>query len=234
LFRGATTRGLPFSIFVLLLNLTGISTEYIYSFRSKSPFSPLYLGMSDPTIKNIQLTGGVSTEMGSTRKKKGKGVNKTFKIERGGGSTSPGTLVQLTASSLPGSPDAPEPVGRNSPLTAKGAPVQTAGKAEQPVKVVLTAPKKKGRVVLAPAKPAVAPAKTRKISQTKKVRVTISNLSKKINKAKEIRKVATETTLEELKKVLHKAGLIKADSKAPDTMLRQMYADYMTLKGRAL
>jgi hypothetical protein len=132
----------------------------------------------------------------------------------------------------------------NSPLTAKGAPVQEAGKpkvaeanaTEQPMKVVLAAAKKKGRVVLAPAKPA-APAstgKTRKASHTKKVRVTISNLSKKIHKAKEIRRVATETTLDEVKKVLHKAGLIKADSKAPDTMLRQMYADYMTLKGRAL
>ena len=205
--------------------------------------------MSDPTIKNIQLTGGVSTEMGNTRRKaRGqKGGSKTFKIDRsdtGGGSTSPGTLVQLATSRVPGSTDVPAPVGVNSPLTAKGAPVQEAGKhktadkaAEQPVKVVLAAAKKKGRVVLAPAKPFVAAtgcAKTRKASHAKKVRVTISNLSKKIHKAKEIRRVATNSTLEEVKKVLNKAGLIKADSKAPDTMLRQMYADYMTLKGRAL
>lgn len=204
--------------------------------------------MSDPTIKNIQLTGGVSTEMGNTRRKaRGqKGGSKTFKIDRsetGGGSTSPGTIVQLATSRVPGSTDVPAPVGVNSPLTAKGAPVQEAGKpkvtdkaAEQPVKVVLAAAKKKGRVVLAPAKPqaAATPGKTRKASHTKKVRVTISNLSKKIHKAKEIRRVATETTVDEVKKVLNKAGLIKADSKAPDTMLRQMYADYMTLKGRAL
>jgi hypothetical protein len=193
--------------------------------------------MSDSTIKNIQLTGGVTTEMGQTRRKSGgsRSGNKTFKVDRGGGSTSPGTLVQLTASSLPGSPELPAPVGVDSALTAKGAPLQIAGKkmAEQPVKVVLAEPKKKGRVVLAPAK-AAGPAKTRKVSQAKKVRVTISNLSKKIHKAKEIRKLATESTLEDIKKLLTKIGLIKASSKAPDTMLRQMYADYMTLKGRAL
>jgi len=201
--------------------------------------------MSDPTIKNIQLTGGVSTEMGSSRKKSGRtGSNKTFKIDRGGGSTSPGTLTQLTASRVPGSADAPEPVGVDSRLTAAGAPLQIAGKkivkpevkseAAAPVKVILAAAKKKGRVILAAAKPVVTPGKTRKISKSKKVRVTISSLSHKIHKAKAIRKTATESTLEEVKKVLTKAGLIKADSKAPEPMLRQMYADYMTLKGRAL
>jgi hypothetical protein len=201
--------------------------------------------MSDSTIKNIQLTGGVSTEMGQSRKRGrggAKGSSKTFKVDRGGGSTSPGTLVQLTASSLPGSQDAPQVVGVNSSLTAAGAPLQIAGKkmtkpssgATAPMKVILAEPKKKERVILAAAKPAVVPGKTRKISKSKKVRVTISSLSHKIHKAKAIRKTATESTLEEIKKVLSKAGLIKQESKAPETMLRQMYADYMTLKGRAL
>ncbi len=177
---------------------------------------------------------------GKTRKKGGKNPRKTFKIDRdpeGGGSTSPGTLTQLSASHNPGDPRLPEPVGLNSALTAKGAPVGGAKPKEEsqtPMKVVLAAAKKKERVVLAPAKAAITPGKTRKISRTKKVRVTISNLSKKIHKAKEIRKTATDSTLDEVKKALHKAGLIKSESKAPETMLRQMYADYMTLKGRAL
>jgi hypothetical protein len=194
--------------------------------------------MSDPNIKMIKLTGGMDME-GKTRKKGGKNPRKTFKIDRdseGGGSTSPGTLTQLSASHNPGV--GPEPLGIDSALTAKGAPVGGAKPKEEesqkPMKVVLAAAKKKERVVLAPAKAAINPAKTRKISRTKKVRVTISNLSKKIHKAKEIRKTATDSTLDEVKKELHKAGLIKTESKAPETMLRQMYADYMTLKGRAL
>ena len=194
-------------------------------------------------------------EMGGvTRKKGGGGKNKTktYKIDRseGGGSTSPGTLVQLTASSLPGKNGAPEPVGLNSRLTAAGAPLQIAGKrqsssaststkaatasaASTPVKVVLAAAKKKGRVILAAAKPSTQ-SSTRKASHSKKVRMTLSSLSRKIHKAKAIRKTATESTIEQIKKVLRSANLIKEGSKAPEPMLRQMYADYMTLKGRAL
>ena len=231
-------------------------------------------------MKTIQLvgggTGGASDEGGGTRKKGArKGPRKTYKvgdssptvIKEGGGSTSPGTITQISASHIPGTPGAPEPVGVNSPLTAVGAPVQSAGKrvaegkraaatsptasavravsavtavtavTAVPMKVVLAAAKKKkGKVILAAAKAsgAMNAAKTRKVSQAKKVRVTISSMSKKIHKAKEIRKAASDTTLEDIKKALHKAGLIKGDSKAPEQMLRQMYADFMTLKGRAL
>jgi len=199
---------------------------------------------SDPNIKNIQLVGPVTE--GGTRKAKARGVRKTFKIDRGegGGSTSPGTLVQLSASHIPGVAGAPEPVGINSHLTAAGATLQVAGKpktvevkseskADSPVKVILAAPKKKKNLILA-AKAAHVPGKTRKVAHMKKVRVTISNLSKKIHRAKAIRKTATDATLDEIKVELHKAGLIKKESKAPEPMLRQMYADFMTLKGRAL
>ena len=218
---------------------------------------------SDPNIKTVRLTAGVvgsggggAGEMGGekTRRKGRKGAqSKTFKVDRhgreeeGGGSTSPGTLVQLMASSNPGDPKLPAAVGVDSALTAKGAPLEGGKlkaemeggkpKVETPVKVVLGAAKKKGHVILAAAKPAAgaaSAAKTRKVSRAKKVRMTISCLGKKIHKAKEIRKAATDSTVDEVKKVLTKAGLIKADSKAPETMLRQMYADYMTLKGRAL
>ena len=204
---------------------------------------------SDPNIKMVRLTAGAvggSTDGASRKKTKGGASRTTLKIDRteeGGGSTSPGTIVQLTASSNPGDPKLPAPVGRNSDLTGKGAPVQEAGKSTEkkedaPVKVVLAAPKKKGHVILAAAKQpggaAAAAGKTRKVMRSKKVRMTISCLGKKIHKAKEIRKAATESTLDEVKRTLNKANLIKKDSKAPETMLRQMYADYMTLKGRAL
>jgi hypothetical protein len=123
----------------------------------------------------------------------------------------------------------------DSKLTERGAPLQVAaaqGGAKADVKVVLeAAKKKKGKLILAAARP---PVKTRKILKTKKVRVTISNLGKKIKRAKDIRKAATESSLEHIKKELSKAGLIKADSKAPEEILRQMYADFETLKGRAL
>jgi hypothetical protein len=191
--------------------------------------------MADPNIKTIQLTGGLTQEGGKSRKAgKKQGVNKTYKV--GGGATSTGTITQLQTSRVtPGTEVAgPAPVGVDSALTARGAPV--TGGAAHPVKVVLAAAKKKSTLILKAAKAvkATAAAKTRKVSRAKKVRVTISSLSKKIHQAKDIRKKAADSTIAEVRKALEKAGLVKEDSKAPDTMLRQLYADYMTLKGRAL
>jgi len=224
--------------------------------------------MSDPNIKQVKIIGAGTTSFGDsnmeggTRKKGGRSSrSKTQKLKvgmEGAGSTSPGTIVQLTASHIPGESSAPAPVGVNSKLTETGAPLQVAqgsatthegsatthegsattheGGAKADVKVVLeAAKKKKGKLILAAARRAAAPAtKTRKMIKTKKVRVTISNLGKKIKKAKDIRRAATESSLEHIKKELTKAGLIKAGSKAPEDILRQMYADFETLKGRAL
>jgi len=190
--------------------------------------------MSDPNIKQIKLVGG--TEAAATRKRGGgrKGTRKMELPNVGGGSTSPGTITQLASTRVEPTPGAPEPVGRNSALTQVAAPLQSAG-SHQSVKVVLAAPKKKSKVVLAAAVKVSAPhMKTKKNKPARKVRVSMAGLSRKINAAKTIRKKATEDTIADIKKALEKAGLIKADSKAPETMLRQMYADFMMLKKRAL
>ena len=197
--------------------------------------------MSDPSIKQIQLVGGTNTQMGGAAKPK-RSSRKVKKFEMpstitklGGGSTSPGTMTQLASTRVaPVEKPAHEPVGVNSPVTQIGSPVQKAG--AEKVKVILAeAKKKKAGVVLAAAKvpPSSAP-KTRKAKPARKVRVSMAGLSRKINKAKTIRHKATMDTIEDIKKELQKAGLIKKESKAPDTMLRQMYADFMMLKKRAL
>lgn len=183
---------------------------------------------------------------------------KTYKLgsltKEGGGAMSPGTVTQLSASHVPGAASAAaaaSALGVDSALTQKGAPVgggsgaatstKTAAQPMQTggeVKVVLAAPKKKGKVLLAAAaapKAAIAAApKTRKVRGARKIRVSMSSLSKKIHRAKTIRHKATEDSIADIKRTLHKAGLIKADSKAPEAVLRQMYADFMTLKNRAL
>jgi hypothetical protein len=102
------------------------------------------------------------------------------------------------------------------------------------MKVILGEAKKKSKVVLAAAKPVAPTGKTHKVKTARKVRVSMAGLSRKIKKAKTIRQKATGDSIESIKSELQKAGLIKAGSKAPDTMLRQMYADFMMLKKRAL
>jgi hypothetical protein len=169
--------------------------------------------------------------------------------------------VQLAATHVPGGSAAAAPVvGRNSSLTQAGASLAGGGAAAAAtpaananVKVVL-APKAKrqhagaaatGRLVLAAGKPAAlkalkggssggAAAAAHKTRKVRKIKMSMRGLSKKIHRARHIRQKASETTVEQIKKELHKAGLIKADSKAPEAIIRQMYADYMTLKTRAL
>ena len=205
--------------------------------------------MSDPSIKQIQLVGGTNTQMGGAAKpkrvsrkvKKFKSPSTTI-IKLGGGA-SPGIPVQMAASHLPspapGSMPAAAPVGVNTPPMQTAAPVKAGGAPAPPVRVVLAAAKKKkSNVVLAAAKTVAslthAHAKTKKVKVARRVRVSMAGLSRKINKAKDIRKKATGDSIEEIKKGLERAGLIKKESKAPETMLRQMYADFMMLKKRAL
>jgi hypothetical protein len=197
--------------------------------------------------------GGEEGSPDGTRKR-GRGKKsaaKTYKIssvtKEGGGGTSPGTMDQLAASRVPATEDA-GPVVSLLPKSVEAAGPAKGGSGgggavAKPMKVVLAAAKKKkGKVILAAAKPATGspaaaatPSKTRKVSHgARKIKVSMSGLSKKISRAKTIRKEAAEATVDQIKKALHKAGLIKADSKAPESILRQMYADFMMLKSRAL
>jgi beta-lactam-binding protein with PASTA domain len=131
-------------------------------------------------------------------------------------------------------------------VAAPAEPAKGGGSAATaPVKVVLAAAKKKKPgLVLASAKPAAAVALKKVIAtkpaaghtrhKARKIKVSMKTLRKKINRAKTIRKSAEGASLEQIKKELQKAGILKADSKAPEGILRQMYADFMTLKSRAL
>jgi hypothetical protein len=165
------------------------------------------------------------------------------------GGTSPGTTLQIEANRAPGGAEPPPAAFKNStdtalaktttdssPAPAKGL-VQVAG--AKPVKVILEKKKKPTRVVLAPTKvrklnPAVpvTQAKTRKVA--KKIRMSLNGFGKRVTRANTIRVDAKKQKIEDVKKILVDAKLIKAESKAPEGVLRQMYADYMTLKNRAL
>jgi hypothetical protein len=55
-----------------------------------------------------------------------------------------------------------------------------------------------------------------------------------MTRAQKIRKDSKDMKIEDIKKALKQANLIKETTKAPDSILRQMYADYLLLKNRAL
>lgn len=214
--------------------------------------------------KTFTVTADVASAIGGTRKRRKRTTAKTetMKIGKQEGGTSPGTTLQIEANKAPGGAEPPSANFQKSTETALAktttesspAPVQSAGAkvtapakppsiqsvAHKPVKVILEKKKKSTRVLLSPTKvkklnPTPAPStvpKTRKVA--KKIRMSLGGLGKRVNRANTIRNDAKKQKIEDVKKTLVEAKLIKSDSKAPETVLRQMYSDYMMLKNRAL
>ncbi len=207
--------------------------------------------MAESGVKKIQITGGAAETFLSGTRKTRKRTPRGLPIGQEGGSNS-GALIQLAASRAPTVP--------STPITKPAEPLvlgkeQSAGaSSDKSVKVVLEPAKKKTRkVVLVPPKkinkvpgPSTSTqssavsqlkktsSKTKTHKVARRIRVSVEGLSKRMNRAKTIKKESQKMTLDQLKKELVKSGLIKPDSKAPEPILRQMYNDYEMLKQRAL
>lgn len=194
---------------------------------------------ADPNIKSFTLVGGKSEldALGAGGKRGSR------KRQSGGDQTNvpPGPSYQMTAAnsaaaraSAPVMPQAPV----QAAVQAPPAPQQLGGY-QKNVKVVLTPKKKTNKVVLdAPKKKkvpitlATTQSKTRKVA--KKIRMNISNMSKRMTRANEIRKESKTLDIEKIKSALKSSGLIKESTKAPDAILRSMYTDFHLLKNKAL
>lgn len=192
-------------------------------------------------VKNFTVTGTAAESM---MKVGGKAKGTSRKQKRGlafVGGTSPGTLVQLNTTHAPGSEASVKPI-ETIGLKPTAAPVLGGASGTKDIKVILAPKKKTSKVVLSKAKKKVIQAvalaaatvvnKTRKVA--KKIRMSISSLSNRMTRAHKIRKESKEMKIDDIKKALKQANLIKETTKAPDSILRQMYADYLLLKNRAL
>jgi len=175
--------------------------------------------MSD-TTKKIQITGGAVTEPTVGKKRR------TSRKQQGGaeGNNVPPPPLIVASAPAPAPVVAPMPAAAATPAPHQNnIPPQLRGGAK--TKVVLEPPKKTA------AKLVASKLKTRK---AKKIRVSLTGLGKRITRHKKIQKEARSHSIEEIKKTLVAAKLIKPESKAPESILRQIYADYQTLKNKAL
>ena len=196
-------------------------------------------------IKKFRITGEAAKSLMSE--------TKTRKRQKGGAAP-----VQVTRSDAPAFTPLPAPavVKPYSAPVPQAVPVAVPAPAPAPinqdggrkdVKVILDKSNNKTRkLILAPKKviklppgpnglvnvPKKHPAKTQKVAR--RIRVSVAGLNKRVNRAKTIKKESQVMPIEKLKKELETAGLIKAGSKAPETILRQMYTDFQVLKQRAL
>ena len=181
-------------------------------------------------------------------------MNKGSKTRRRGrstaqsGGTSPGTIDQLQSSKAPTTVNAPpvkpsEPMNLKATMTAVttstpalvSAPVG-GSQVQKPVKVILgPKAKSKSNVILTPVKGKVISSslpKTRK--SAKKIRMSLQGFGKRVTRANKIRFDAKKQGIDDIKKILKEAKLVKETTNAPETLLRKIYSDYMMLKSRAL
>jgi hypothetical protein len=195
-------------------------------------------------LKQIQITGGAAEDYSSVMKtgKKAKRTSRKNRKEdetptgitkQGGGATS-AALIQLEADrapTLPGTPPA-KPVETTGLKTWPEGPAPVGGAKS---KLVLE-PKKKEQPKQLPKLKLEAPKKraTTTTRKVRKVRVSLSNLNKRITRHKKIQKEAKIIPIDDIKKSLVEAKLIKPETKAPESILRQIYADYQALKNKAL
>jgi hypothetical protein len=140
--------------------------------------------------------------------------------------------IQLAAGKAPTLPGAPEP----SPVISGVAPSQPA-----PVGggVKLLPPKRKTRIALKAKKggsdstfknnvpPMPGGGHTRKV---RKIHLRVKGVTSRLLKAKKAKKVAATAPIGDVRHKLEAAGVIKKGSKAPEGMLRNMYADLLITK----
>lgn len=178
--------------------------------------------MTAEMIKKITIKGG---EEVLGRKKRGGG--RTRKVGGSGALPTVASITDKTAAATVVANVA------NVANVAKAAVVQAAPQQQSggsAIKQVKLEPKKT-KVILEKSH-------SRKVTTqphpTRKVRLAIHGIHKNIHKAKTIKNKAGATPIEEVKKELKAHGLWKEDSKAPDSILRNIYADFQILREKAL
>ncbi len=166
-------------------------------------------------------------------------------IKLGGGDTPVATPVAVAAAPIKAKVEEKKQEGGNgAPLvTTPGhmpnpppvTPPQLSKGGGSTGKVELVAPKKKATrhgIVLAPPRES----KKKHIrGHTRKIRVQLSNMKRRMQTAKLIHKQSSEKPIEEIRTLLENSKLIRSGkSSVPESLLRNMYRDYLVLRSKAL
>lgn len=70
--------------------------------------------------------------------------------------------------------------------------------------------------------------------KARRIKLNVSNLTHRFTRAKKVKDETEKKSMETVREYLVQKGVIQAKSKAPEKMLRSMYADFMLLKDQAL
>ena len=201
-------------------------------------------------VKSFLITGGAAASYtGLAQKQKKKGRRATAKKQEGGapvihvegvesqltqvaGSPQPSTWLNLTkVGSAPITPSTPIPTPTPTTPTTT-TPLQQGGTRQ--IKVELKKKSTAKKVHLQPKKADSSSSKKHLTRKIRKVSIGISSLHKRITRAKKVHTTIKAMPLDKLREHLIQKKLIKATSKAPESILRQIAADSQIVAGKSL
>jgi len=204
-------------------------------------------------VRQVQIRGGAVadyTKERKTRKRKQDGgfdvpssgeipftaanmTRVTNLVTRMSGGAQPSSVPPAMPPSAPAAPSVPAAM----PVAMPAAMPQTGGKVIPPKpKLILEKKKSMKKLHLAPA----SVSGKRSAPKTRKIRMNLSGMKKRLTRAKEIHGDSRKKDISEIKKILQEAKLLKPrtsekpDSSEYDLLLRNTYENYMLLRNRAL
>ncbi len=187
----------------------------------------------DPNVKSITLTGGAAQPDAPKRRRR------TARQKGGSAPSDSETLVskvniiQQLAAKVP--PTAPSLITAATAAVTPQQPGSQQGGAKANVKLVPAKNKNKTRVLLAPkaatpSAPVQSGGKTRK---QKKFSLRVSNIRRKVASTRKHIHASTSLPIEKVRKELVDAKLLNPASKAPEALIRKIYADYKITTNKA-
>jgi hypothetical protein len=191
--------------------------------------------MAENTTKTVRVVGGAAESLLTgvkTRKRRSKKQvteeepisNQRITVKKGGAMVvTPAPLVTAAPAPAVAAPPASQAQQQG------GAKVILDKKKDKPL--ILSPPKKSGPLPVLVKK---LPVKSKTLKVARRIRVSVDGLNKKLNRAKTIKKDSEKMPIDALKKELVASGLVKSESKAPESILRQIYSDFQVLKQKAL
>lgn len=208
------------------------------------------IDLTGPTPKKNRRTTKKQQEGGSSESVRGvatvmnvvKGVEAPSNVATNAGSPNTNTWLKYP-------PQAPVPPGPNAliaPSHTPSTPNASAGPTGQyavqqggtkQIKVELKKKSQTKKVQLQPKKAEVPKAQVSKKNHTRKIRkvtLGVSSLHKRMTRAKKLHKTIKDMPLDKLREKMVKGGLIKPNSKAPPSLLRQMASDAEVVAKKAL
>jgi len=185
---------------------------------------------------------GPSLSLGASNIASAKKLSASANAFHTGGALSPAPVAAITGNTvtpvqLPMLP-VEDKVSPSAPHGPSASPLPHGQQGGAKKKLVLAPSRKaKGKVHLASPSHSPASQASRRSKGTRKIRVQLSCMKKRLHRAKTIKSESRQKPIAEVRRILEEAKLVKprADGKqVPESVLRDIYSDYMLLRNRVL